>query len=65
MVLTCVPLCADAMFFEGRCADIMLEVPGQSPKRIGHFGILHPDVLAHFKLLYPVSAVELDLEHLL
>ena len=56
------------MFLEGRSADIILDVPtadGVSQVNIGHFGILHPEVLGHFKLLYPVSAVEINLEYLL
>ena len=53
------------MFFEGRCADLMLDTVDGKSVRIGHFGILHPDVLTNFKLRYPVSAVEIDLEHLL
>ena len=54
-------------YFEGRAASIVLTSPktnGQ-PTVIGSFGILHPEVLDAFKLQYPASCVELDLEALL
>jgi len=59
---------SDPMFFEGRAADILLDVPseeGLATVHLGHFGILHPEVIGQYKLLYPVSAVEINLEKLL
>lgn len=44
-------------FFPGRHASVYFR--GQ---RVGEFGIIHPDVLAAFDIVNPVSALELDLE---
>jgi phenylalanyl-tRNA synthetase beta chain len=52
-------------YFPGRAGAIMLEVPNQDKKCIGTFGILHPEVLKNFDILYPTSSVELDLEALM
>lgn len=53
-------------YFPGRAAEVMLTKPGQEgSKSIGTFGILHPEVLSNFDVLYPSSALELDLEELL
>lgn len=74
ILTTCVP--SDAMFLEGMGATVIVEdciiSDGDSPTLtasnavvLGNFGILHPEVLTNFKLLYPVSAVELNLQALL
>lgn len=53
-------------YFPGRAAEILLTKPGvEERKSIGTFGILHPEVLSNFDILYPTSALELDLEYLL
>ncbi len=52
-------------YFPGRAAEVMLTKPGEETKSIGTFGILHPEVLSNFDVLYPSSALELDLEELL
>jgi phenylalanyl-tRNA synthetase beta chain len=53
-------------YFPGRAASILLSRPGMPPKaRVGSFGILHPEVLSNFDILYPASCVELDLEALM
>jgi phenylalanyl-tRNA synthetase beta chain len=44
-------------FFPKRCADIIYN--GQT---IGSFGILHPEVLEKFEILYPCSALEMNIE---
>lgn len=67
---TIAPLPADAhefnMYFAGRAAQVVLTKPGSSEKiRLGTFGILHPNVLKNFDILYPSSVMELDLELLL
>lgn len=51
--------CDDPMFLAGRCARI--ELKGQP---IGLVGLLHPLVLAHFDLHFPVSALHLDVHAL-
>ncbi len=33
--------------------------------RVGHFGRIHPEVLANYKLALPVSSLELNLHELL
>lgn len=53
------------MYFPGRCAEILLVRKGQTPISVGHFGVLHPEVIAHFGHAYPASAIELDLEEFL
>ncbi|KAI9103803.1 hypothetical protein DFS34DRAFT_605913 [Phlyctochytrium arcticum] len=44
-------------YFPGRQADIY-----HAQKRIGSFGVLHPDVLARFEIGFPCTALEFDLE---
>lgn len=52
-------------YFPGRCADIMIkQQTGESLLKLGTFGVLHPEVLRSFELLYPCSIVEMDLEPL-
>ena len=53
-------------FFPGRCADVMLVKKGEegTPKKIGTFGVLHPEVLKAYDIAYPTSALEMDLEPL-
>lgn len=51
----------DATFYEGYAADIVLQVKGKQAV-IGKLGILHPTVLEKFKLKYPVSVVEFNVE---
>ncbi|KAH9906458.1 beta subunit of phenylalanyl-tRNA synthetase [Xylariomycetidae sp. FL2044] len=48
-------------FFPGRAAAIFLRLNGKAT-RIGEIGILHPTVLEHFDLRYPVSTLEINLE---
>jgi phenylalanyl-tRNA synthetase beta chain len=67
---TIVELSADdyvvGTYFPGRSAAILLTSPaGGERVQIGTFGILHPEVLSNFDILYPASCVELDLEALL
>ncbi|CAH8649846.1 unnamed protein product [Schistosoma mattheei] len=50
---------SDPTYFDGRCADIILEPDN---KIIGRLGILHPDVIRNFELTMPCSALDLDLE---
>jgi phenylalanyl-tRNA synthetase beta chain len=53
-------------YFPGRAAAILLTKPNATSSCVvGTFGILHPDVLANFDILYPSSCVELDLEALM
>ena len=44
-------------FFPGRCANIVF-----NDKVIGTFGVIHPEVLANFHLICPVSALVMNLE---
>ncbi|VEL34787.1 unnamed protein product [Protopolystoma xenopodis] len=66
----------DVSFFEGRCARILLcrqtensdlsSLPTKpAPLVVGHFGVLHPEVLRNFDLYLPCSALELNLEDFL
>ncbi|XP_065138273.1 phenylalanine--tRNA ligase beta subunit [Paramisgurnus dabryanus] len=47
----------DSVFFPGRCAEIF-----SRGKSIGHFGVLHPDVIIRFELTMPCSAIDIDIE---
>ncbi|KAF2757913.1 phenylalanyl-tRNA synthetase [Pseudovirgaria hyperparasitica] len=51
----------DKTFFHGHGAEIHLRLGGKEHV-IGSFGILHPSVLKHYELPYPVSALEINLE---
>jgi phenylalanyl-tRNA synthetase beta chain len=44
-------------FFPGRAAAIYAR-----GRRVGAFGVVHPEVLAAFDIPYPVAALELELE---
>lgn len=47
----------DPTFFPGRQASVL-----SHGKIVGHFGVVHPEVLAAFDIPYPVSALELNVE---
>mmetsp|Transcript_32851 Transcript_32851/g.49565 ORF Transcript_32851/g.49565 Transcript_32851/m.49565 type:complete len:637 (+) Transcript_32851:55-1965(+) len=57
---------AAGTYFPGRAAAVLLTSPdGGERIQIGTFGIIHPEVLKNFDILYPSSCVEIDLECLL
>ena len=45
------------MFFPGRQAAILSD-----GRLVGHFGVVHPEVLAKFDVPNPVAALELSVE---
>ena len=47
----------DPTFFPKRHATVLSQ-----GKPVGHFGVVHPQVLANFDIPYPVSALELNIE---
>lgn len=47
----------DPAFMEGKRANVILD-----GNCIGVIGIIHPDVLENFKVTYPVTALEIDIE---
>lgn len=49
----------DPRFLTRRGVAIMLK-----GVKVGSIGVLHPEVLGHFELMYPVSALELDFDPL-
>lgn len=49
----------DPRFLTRRGVSIMLK-----GAKVGSIGVLHPEVLAHYELKYPVSAIELDFDPL-
>ncbi len=53
----------EPFYLPGRCARI-LAVKGDRKHDVGHFGEVHPEVLEHFGLTYPVAAVEVDVGRL-
>jgi phenylalanyl-tRNA synthetase beta chain len=48
---------SDPRWMPGRGASIVL-----NGRTIGHMGVLHPEVLDHFELKYPVTCFELDFD---
>lgn len=71
----------DATYFPGRAAHILLRTETPAPQgldstadlrraldgdmHIGTLGVLHPDVLQHYDIAFPCSALEFNLEPLL
>ncbi|KAL3235506.1 phenylalanine--tRNA ligase subunit beta [Nakaseomyces bracarensis] len=52
-----------ATYFPGRGAKIMFRTKeGEQPKKIGHLGVLHPEVMTNFEVPYAASYVELNAE---
>ena len=49
---------ADEAFLEGIRASVVVD-----GKIVGALGVLHPEVLQKFKLNFPCSALEIDIEH--
>lgn len=51
------------MYFPGRGAAIYFRAnEGEDAVKIGHLGVLHPDVLANFEIPFALSIVELNAE---
>jgi phenylalanyl-tRNA synthetase beta chain len=50
-------------YFPGRGAQVVLEKADGSKVVVGSLGVLHPKVLAAFELAYPVSVLEINIEH--
>lgn len=51
------------MFFPGRGAAIYFRArPEDEAVKIGHLGVLHPEVLANFEIPFAISVVELNAE---
>jgi len=50
--------CKDGAFLEGIRANVVVD-----GKIVGALGVLHPEVLQKFKLNFPCSALEIDIEH--
>jgi len=48
----------DEIFLEGMRCDIMWE-----GKKVGVMGVVHPEVMKNFGLTYPMSALEMEIEH--
>jgi phenylalanyl-tRNA synthetase beta subunit len=55
----------DPCFFPGMSAEVILIYAEGTEKRAGVFGVVHPEVLQQFELIYPCSAVEMDIEMLM
>ena len=52
----CAALFVDPAFFPGRYAEVFAK-----GHRVGHLGVLHPDVITAYELNLPLSALELNL----
>ena len=55
MYVCAAPL-VDPAFFPGRYAEVFAK-----GHRVGHLGVLHPDVITAYELNLPLSALELNL----
>jgi phenylalanyl-tRNA synthetase beta chain len=51
----------DPLYFDGMSGDIVLH-KDNADTVIGSFGVVHPDVLKNFEIIYPCTVLELDLE---
>lgn len=50
-------------YFPGRGAKVMFRAKeGENAQKIGHLGVLHPDVMVNFEIPYAASYVELNAE---
>jgi phenylalanyl-tRNA synthetase beta chain len=49
-------------YFSGRGANIVLERRDGDKTAVGSVGVLHPDVLKNFKLDFPASVAEINIE---
>ena len=56
MSLCTLLLSVDPAFFPGRYAEVFAK-----GRRVGHLGVLHPEVITAFELNLPISALELNL----
>lgn len=56
---------SDPLYFNGMSADIVLKTDDGEEKIIGSLGVVHPQVLKNFEIVYPCTVVELDLEALM
>jgi phenylalanyl-tRNA synthetase beta chain len=54
------PAAIDETFFSGRCASI-----NYHGEQIGIFGLVHPEVLQHFQIPFPLAALEFNVEKFL
>jgi phenylalanyl-tRNA synthetase beta chain len=52
----------ESPFFPGRSAIVKYRAAKGEVLQIGSLGILHPEVLTNFDIVYPGSAVEINLE---
>lgn len=53
----CIASSEDGLFFPGRQAEVLCK-----GAVVGRFGVIHPEVLGHFGIPFPCSALELDVE---
>ena len=51
------PYSIDSTFFPGWCAEVLA-----FDQRIGHLGVVHPEVTTSFDLNMPASALEINIE---
>lgn len=55
----------DSTYFPGRGAQVVLQMPDGSQRQVvGKFGVLHPEVLAHFEIDFPTSSLEINVDKL-
>ena len=62
----CVRPCNDATYFPGMAAQVVLtNLETKEETIVGSMGVVHPDVLKNFEVVYPCTVVELNLEALM
>jgi phenylalanyl-tRNA synthetase beta chain len=52
---------SEMTYFPGRSADLII-VDEKGETKIGSFGVLHPECLKNFEIVYPCSIVEIEIE---
>ena len=54
----------DPLYFPGMAAEVTVVKNGKEIN-VGSFGVVHPDVLKNYEIIYPCTVCEIDLEALL
>lgn len=54
----------DPLYFPGMAAEVTVVKEGKEMS-VGSFGVVHPDVLKNYEIIYPCTVCEIDLEALL
>lgn len=60
---------SDPVFFPGMAAEVIMKIADASgavtQKKVGVYGVVHPEVLERYEISYPCSLLELNLEDIM